>query len=43
MPAGLRAVLAVLLMRRSSHEARAALIPHRHNAVKPRIQYALTQ
>jgi hypothetical protein len=37
-------MLAVLAVRRLSYEARAALIPRRHNAVKPPlIQYVLTQ
>jgi hypothetical protein len=38
-----RAVFVMLAMRKSSHEARAALITRRHNAVKPRIHCVLTQ
>ena len=38
-----RAVLVVLAVRRSPHEARAALAARRQNAVKPRIHYVLTQ
>ena len=38
-----RAVLVVLAVRRSFHEACAVLAFRRQNAVKPRIQYVLTQ
>ena len=38
-----RAVLVVLAVRRSPHEARAAPASRRQNAVKPRIHYVLTQ
>ena len=38
-----RAVLVILAMRRSPHEARAAPASRRQNAVKPRIHYVLTQ
>jgi hypothetical protein len=42
-PAGLPAVLVVLAVRRSFHEARAVLAFRRQNAVKPRIEYVLTR
>jgi hypothetical protein len=38
-----RAMLMVLAVRRSFHEARAVLAFRRQNAMKPRIQYVLTQ
>jgi hypothetical protein len=43
MPARLLDGVLMLAIRKSSHEARAAFIPRRHNAVKPRIQHVLTQ
>lgn len=36
-------VFVMLATRKFSHEARAAFIPRRHNAVEPRIQYVLAQ
>ena len=36
-------VLVVLAVRRFFHEARAVLASRRQDAVKPRIQYVLTQ
>jgi hypothetical protein len=42
-PTELLGVFVVLAMRRPPHEARAALVLRRHNAVKSRFQCVLTQ